>query len=125
MRENKKQVSLLPPWGGGRGEAGFLKAARVGTVPWLGQEAELRWSARPLGGAVCGDHAQRPAFAPHTSEVAVGFWPFCIFFVWPHLRHMELPGQGWNLSCSTAGSLTHCSTAELLTFVYLLVHNLP
>ena len=28
-------------------------------------------------GAVCRDHAQYPAFAPGTSEVADGFWPFC------------------------------------------------
>ena len=27
----------------------------------------------PLGGAECRDHTQDPAFAPGTSEVAVGF----------------------------------------------------
>ena len=32
-----------------------------------------RWSALPLGGAVCQDRAQYPAFAPCISEVAVGF----------------------------------------------------
>ena len=32
----------------------------------------------PCGGAMCRDHAQYPAFAPGTSEVAVGLWPFCI-----------------------------------------------
>ena len=35
----------------------------------------------PLGGAVRTDHAQYPAFAPGTSEVAVGLWPFCILFI--------------------------------------------
>ena len=30
------------------------------------------------GGAACGDHAQFPAFAPGTSEMSVGLWPFCI-----------------------------------------------
>ena len=36
------------------------------------------WSAHPLGGAVCRDHAQYPVFAPGTSETAVGLWPLCI-----------------------------------------------
>lgn len=36
------------------------------------------WSACPLGGAVCRDHVQLPAFAPGSSEVALGLWPFCI-----------------------------------------------
>lgn len=35
-----------------------------------------RWSAQPLGGAVCRDHAQYSAFAPSTSEVAVEFLVF-------------------------------------------------
>lgn len=34
-----------------------------------------------LGGAVCQDHAQYPAFALSTSEVAVGLWPFGILFI--------------------------------------------
>lgn len=45
---------------------------------WLRLEGWLRWSAQPLGGAVCRDQAQHPVFAPSTSEVAVGFWSFCI-----------------------------------------------
>lgn len=34
-------------------------------------EGFLRWSAGPLGGAVCRDHARYPDFAFSTSEVAV------------------------------------------------------
>ena len=36
-------------------------------------EEWLRWSAYPLGAGVYRDHEQRPAFAPGTSEVKVGF----------------------------------------------------
>ena len=44
----------------------------------------------PPGGAVCRDRARDPAFAPSTSEVAVGFWPFCVLlfmqlFLVPHV----------------------------------------
>ena len=41
--------------------------------PGVRPEGWLRWSAHPLGGAVCRDHVQDPAFAPDNSEVAVGF----------------------------------------------------
>ena len=34
-----------------------------------------------LGGAVCRDHVQYPAFAPGTSETAVGFWLSCILYI--------------------------------------------
>ena len=44
-----------------------------------GARGWLRWPAHPLGGAVCRDHAQDPAFASGTSEMAGGFWPVCIF----------------------------------------------
>ena len=47
------------------------------TEGWLG------WSAHPLGGAVCRNHAEYPAFAPGISEAAVGFWPFCILQLAP------------------------------------------
>lgn len=56
---------LVPEWG-----ADFSDGVRVGLEQWL------RRSAHPLGGAGCRDHAQSPAFAPDTSEGAVGFWPF-------------------------------------------------
>ena len=42
----------------------------TGAGPWVGQEAELRWSVHPLGGAVCRDHVQYPAFAPGTPKMA-------------------------------------------------------
>ena len=36
----------------------------------------LRQSTHPFDGVVCRDHAPYPAFAPDTSEVAVGFLVF-------------------------------------------------
>ena len=36
-------------------------------------EGRLRWSTRPLGVAECRRPVQLPAFAPGSSEVAVGF----------------------------------------------------
>ena len=46
------------------------------------------WSAHPLGGAVCRGHEQYPAFAPDSSEVAVGFLVFSYLVVHnlPQLR---------------------------------------
>ena len=44
--------------------------------PWVGLERRLGSSAHSLGGAGCRDHAQHPAFALDTSEVAVGFLVF-------------------------------------------------
>lgn len=72
---------MLPPEGG---RAAPLNGVRVGLEGWL------RGSAHPPGGAVCRDRAQCPAFAPSTSEAAVGFWPFCVLlfmrlFVVPHV----------------------------------------
>ena len=46
---------------------------RVGAGPGVRPEAWLRWSAHPLGGVVCRGHARYPAFAPSSSELAVGF----------------------------------------------------
>ena len=60
------------------GEAGPLNGVRVGADGWVGLEGWLRWSAHPLGGAVCRDHVQPPTFARSFSEVAVGLWPFSI-----------------------------------------------
>ena len=58
--------------------AGSLNRVRAGTDRWVRQEAWLRWSAYPLGGAVRRDCAQDPAFALSSSEMTVGLWPFCI-----------------------------------------------
>ena len=41
-------------------------------------EGWLRWLAHAFGGAVCGRHAQCPAFAPGSSEVAVGLLAFVV-----------------------------------------------
>lgn len=37
-----------------------------------------RWSVHPFRGVECGGHAQHPAFAPSSSEVAVEFWGFFV-----------------------------------------------
>ena len=82
-------MPLLAPWGR---VSWFLKWG-VGSGRSMGQvEAWLRWSAHPLGGAVCSDHARSPAFALDTSEVAVGFWSFCIFLfiICPNCPCMKL-----------------------------------
>ena len=42
----------------------------------MGLEGWLRWSAHPLGDAMCRDHGQDPDFAAPASEMAVGLWPF-------------------------------------------------
>ena len=67
-------------WGEGRG----------GSVGRAG--GGLRWPVRPLGGVVCRDHAEDPAFAPGTSEMAVGSWPFCIllFLIAPTAHALQL-----------------------------------
>lgn len=52
----------------------------------VGLEGWLRRSAHPLGDAVCRGHAQYPAFAPGSSEMAAGvFWSFL------HLVVLNLP----------------------------------
>ena len=67
---------MLP---GVREQAGPLYGVRVGVCP----EGWLRRLAHAFGGAVCGRHAQCPAFAPGSSEVevvvVVVFWSFYIF----------------------------------------------
>ena len=37
-------------------QAGPSSGVRVRADPWVGPEGRLRWSAHPLGGAVCRDH---------------------------------------------------------------------
>ena len=50
--------------------------------PGVGPEGWLRYFAHPFGGVECRGHAQRPAFAPTSSEVAVGvFWGLFVSFV--------------------------------------------
>ena len=58
----------------------------------------MRWgsglleSAHTFCGAVCRNHAQYPTFAPGTSEMAVGFWPFYVllFITCPTCACMQL-----------------------------------
>ena len=55
-------------WGEARGGS----RGGAGGVTW----------ARPFGSVVCRGHAQYPAFAPSSSEMAVGFcWSFCILSI--------------------------------------------
>ena len=51
---------------------GSLNGVNVEVHRWVGPGGRLRWSAYPLGGAVCRDHALDPAFALSTSEMVVG-----------------------------------------------------
>ena len=69
----KKQVPLLTLQGAW---TGFFRGVSVGADGCIGLDWRLRWSAHRLGGALCRNHVQHPAFAPGTSEVAVG--SFCI-----------------------------------------------
>lgn len=52
--------------------AASLKGVRVREHQRIWREEPLGWSAHPLGGAARGDQAKDPAFAPSTSDVAVG-----------------------------------------------------
>ena len=58
----------------------LLKRGNTEAGRQVGQEVWLRWPAQPLGGAVVGICAG-PAFAPCTSAVAVGLWPFCVLLL--------------------------------------------
>ena len=69
--------------------AGSLYGVRVGLCSGVGLERWLRWSAHPLGGAVCRGHAQYPAFPPKPPLflLAPQKWPlvFLVFFVHNYL----------------------------------------
>ena len=70
----------------------------------------------PLGEAVCRGHAQYPAFVPGTSEVAAGFWPFCIllFIICPNCACVRLLLAPYSLFVSVAcrGSLSRCKPSS-------------
>ena len=74
---NTFPCSFVPGGGGGGGggegmlRAGSFYGARVGIGSGVGPEG---WFAHPLGGVECRGHAQCPAFAPGSSEVAVGLF---------------------------------------------------
>ena len=60
----------------GGGQSGPLYGVRVGAGPGLRLEGWLRWPAHSLGGAVCRDHTQFPAFAPAPQKWQ---WVFGLF----------------------------------------------
>ena len=90
---NRKQVpgSLAPSLGVVvmMEHSGSLYGKRVGAglevLIWdeggVGLEKWLRPSAHPLRGAVYWDRGQHPAFPSRTSEMAVGFGPFCMLLL--------------------------------------------
>ena len=53
---------------------------RVGVRPGVGPDGWLRCFAHPLGGVACRGRAQDLAFAPGSSEMAVGFFVGFFFF---------------------------------------------
>ena len=62
------------------GQVGHLNGVRLEADQCVRSEGLLMWFVHPLGGAVCKVQVQHLAFAPDTSEVAVGFGlfiPFC------------------------------------------------
>ena len=85
---NSFPCSLAP----GEGRAGSLYGGRVSMCPGVRPEVWLRWSAHPFGGVECRGHVQYPAFAPDSSEVAVGFfWSLCILsIICPNSACMQL-----------------------------------
>ena len=70
----------------------------------------------PLGGAVCRNHDQHPAFAPGCSEIPLGFWSICILLliIFPNCTCMQLLLAPYNffvfwcLMCLLS-RYTHCS----------------
>ena len=95
-REGKKvTIPLLAHWGGWPGP---LNRVRVGVDTWVRLGGWFRWSSQPLGGAVCRDQAQYPALAPDSSEVAFGFWSFCVLFmIYPKFSCLHLFLVPYNL----------------------------
>ena len=72
--------------------------------PGVRQEGWLRWSARPLGGVERRGPAQDPAFAPGSSEVAVGFfWPF-LYLVVQNLPQLCMHAVIFSPFCPGAGT---------------------
>ena len=61
------------------GGAGSLYGVREGVCPGVRLEEELRWLAHRFHGVMCSGHAQDPAFAPSSSEVAVGLFGLSVF----------------------------------------------
>ena len=68
----RKQVTLTP--------ISHFLGVRVRVSPGAGQSGDL--GGLLLSGAMCRAHAQDPAFAPGSSEVAVGFLFFSYLIVY-------------------------------------------
>ena len=74
----------------------------------------FKWgAAKPeFANTVCRNHAQDPAFAPGTSEVAVGLWPFCIllFTIAPtaHVVQLFLVPYSFFVLCCLRRCLSRC-----------------
>ena len=81
-------------------------------------EGWLRWFAHPLGDVECRDHAQYPAFAPSTSEVAVGFFVSFVQFL-PQLRMYAVLFSPYSffVFCCSCMQLFLVPTVSLETFV--------
>lgn len=70
MKTSNRHLGSLPEGC----KSGLINWVIVGVDQWVRLEGWLRWSACPLDGAVCRDHAQDPVFAPNTSKVAVDYF---------------------------------------------------
>ena len=65
----------------------------------------LRWSAHRLGGALCRDHVQYPAFAPGTSQLGLDLFVSCchnfpqlhIVIIFNLLQLSRVPGPNLSL----------------------------
>ena len=127
--ENKK---LMPRWLW-EGRAGSLRGVRVGEVWWFELEGWLKWFAHRLVGAMCQDHTQFPAFAPGSSEMAVGLWCFCILLfviAFPCVQLCLVPYNFFVFCCSRRclsrckhsykGPWVPASLITLITFFLLL-----
>ena len=71
-----------------KGPAGPLNGVRVGADQWVGLEGGLRWSAHPLGGAVCRDHVWYLLWLQHLRS---GSW--VLAFLYPPVHNF--PNCAW------------------------------
>ena len=62
-------------------QVGPLNWMRVGLDPSSSWKKWFMYFPHPLGGAVCRNHAQYPAFTPENREVAIRFLVFWCLFV--------------------------------------------
>ena len=121
MSKNKKQV----PWLALRGRAGFLNGVSVGAEWWVELEGWLGWSACGLGGVVCRDHGQYPAFC--SPNLRSGCWSVAFSF----FGCTQARDGNCTTAVTPAASVTMLRILNLLchkelwfvVFLYLIVHN--